>query len=63
VVCHPDQDTLQPQGGFKMSNPLEASLKEQQKFLTNWPCVCGTCLICIACLEVAYKIIEGEEEE
>ncbi len=19
VVCHPDQDTLQPQGGFKMS--------------------------------------------
>ena len=38
-----------------------ATLQDMSKFLTLWNCVCGTCIVCEACLAVLAK--QHEEEE
>ena len=38
-----------------------ATLQDMHKFLTLWNCVCGTCILCEACIAVAYKLNEEEE--
>ena len=48
---------------FSQADSMErdATLEDMSKFLTLWNCVCGTCIVCIACLEVTKKIYEEEE--
>lgn len=45
---------------LQIENRNQATLTEMRKFLTLWECVCGTCPVCIACLDVATQL---EEEE
>jgi len=47
---------------LKLENTNQATLQEQKNFLTLWDCICGTCFVCEACLQVVYKIREEEEE-
>ena len=47
---------------LKVENTNQATLEEMQQFLTLWNCVCGTCPVCKACLEVVHlQYIEEEE--
>ena len=45
-----------------IANTNQSTLQEQQQFLELWNCICGTCPVCIACLEVV-ELTFGEEEE
>ena len=42
------------------SSHRNANLQDMKKFLTLWNCLCGICVVCKACLEVA-DLIEEEE--
>jgi len=35
--------------------------KDMHDFLFKWECMCGTCILCEACLQV-YKKLQEEEE-
>ena len=45
----------------KLANNNQATLLEMQIFLTMWNCICGTCVVCNACLEVVRLIKEKEQ--
>ena len=38
-----------------------ATLQDMHKFLILWHCVCGTCILCEACIEVVKKLKDEEE--
>ena len=46
---------------LQIENTNQATLTEMRNFLTLWGCICGTCPVCIACLEVV-RLIQEEEE-
>lgn len=46
-----------------IANTNQSTLQEQQRFLELWNCICGTCPVCVACIEVINKLAELEEEE
>lgn len=41
----------------------QATLEEMYKFTTLWECICGTCILCQACIDVAHAINSQDEEE
>jgi len=47
---------------LNLENRNQATLQEQKNFLTLWECICGTCFVCKACLQVVKKL-QSEEEE
>lgn len=44
-----------------IANTNQSTLQEQQQFLQLWECICGTCFVCIACLQVVKAVMEEEE--
>ena len=46
---------------LKIKNTNQATLEEMKKFLTLWDCICGTCPVCLVCLEVHDNFGDGEE--
>ena len=46
---------------LKMKDRNKATIQEMRKFLTLWDCVCGTCIVCSACIAVVEKLRDEEE--
>ncbi len=46
---------------LKVVDTNNATIQEMRNFLTLWNCVCGTCIVCEACITVAHTFPEEEE--
>ena len=48
---------------LKVDNTNQATLQEMYKFTTLWECICGTCILCEACIAVVNALHIQDEEE
>ena len=46
---------------LQLKDRNNATIQEMRNFMTLWECVCGTCIVCEACISVVEKLREEEE--